>query len=165
MHTFPWWNYIEVIDRQSKAVENQEGRVVITTLRNYSMPLIRYDIGDVAIAGGWGCDCGRNSLLLKKVIGRTLGYFKKADGSLAHSHFLVQALFFREWIRRFQIIQDEIDHVVIKVQLNKDTKPIDSDLEDITKKTKILMGESCKVDFDFVEEIIRGFAIACAENK
>ncbi len=153
MHTFPWWNYIEILDEWGVAVQNQEGRVVVTTLHNYSMPLIRYDIGDVAIAGGWGCDCGRNSLLLKTVIGRTLGYFKKADGSLVHSHFLVQALFFRDWIKRFQIIQDEIDHVLIKVQLNENA--VESDVEDITRKTKILMGESCKVDFEYVEDISR----------
>ncbi len=155
MHTFPWWNYVEILDEQGKAVQNQEGRVVVTTLHNYSMPLIRYDIGDVAVAGGWGCDCGRNSMLLKKVVGRTLGYFKKADGSLAHSHFLVQALFFRNWIKRFQIIQDQIDHVLIKVQLNENAQADKADIEDITKKTKILMGESCRVDFDFVEEIHR----------
>jgi phenylacetate-CoA ligase len=155
MHTFPWWNYIEILNEQGKTVQNQEGRVVVTTLHNYSMPLIRYDIGDVAVAGGWGCDCGRNTMLLKKVVGRTLGYFKKADGSLAHSHFIVQAVFFRNWIKRFQIIQDEIDHVLIKVQLNENTEANKSDIEDITKKTKILMGESCKVDFDFVDEIHR----------
>lgn len=155
MHTFPWWNYLEILDEGGKAVQNQEGRVIVTTLYNYSMPLIRYDIGDVAVAGGWGCDCGRNSMLLKKVVGRTLGYFKKADGSLAHSHFLVQAVFFRDWIKRFQIIQDEIDHVLIKVQLNENTEADKSDIEDITRKTKILMGENCKVDFDFVEDIRR----------
>lgn len=155
MHTFPWWNYVEVLNEQGQAVQNQEGRVIVTTLHNYSMPLIRYEIGDVAVAGGWGCDCGRNSMLLKTVVGRTLGYFKKADGSLVHSHFIVQALFFRNWIKRFQIIQDEIDHVLIKIQLNESAKDFDSDIEDITKKTKILMGESCKFDIEYVEDISR----------
>ncbi|MBN2182689.1 MAG: phenylacetate--CoA ligase family protein [Sedimentisphaerales bacterium] len=155
MHTFPWWNHVEILDEHDKSIQNQEGRVVVTTFHNYSMPLIRYEIGDVAVAGGWGCDCGRNSMLLKKVIGRTLGYFKKADGSLVHSHFLVQALFFRDWIKRFQIIQDEIDHVLIKVQLNENASADKGDIEDITRKTKILMGDSCKVDFDFVEQIHR----------
>ena len=155
MHTFPWWNFVEILNEQAEPVQNQQGKVIITTLHNYSMPLIRYDIGDVAVAGGWGCDCGRNSMLLKKVVGRTLGYFKKADGSLAHSHFLVQALFFRDWIKMFQIIQDDIDHVLIKVQLNENAEADKADIEDITKKTKILMGESCRVDFDFVDEIHR----------
>ena len=155
MHTFPWWNYIEIINQDGEPVENQEGRVIVTTLHNYSMPLIRYEIGDVAIGGEHGCDCGRNSLLIRKVMGRTLGYFKKPDGSLAHSHFLVQALFFRGWIKRFQIIQDEIDHIFIKVELGHGCEPLQADIEDISKKTKILMGQTCRVDFEYVPVIER----------
>lgn len=155
LHTFPWWNYIEILDSRGQRVESQEGKVVVTTLHNYSMPLIRYEIGDVAIGGGYGCQCRRNTFLLKRVVGRTLGYFKKPDGSLAHSHFIVQALFFRDWIKRFQIVQDEIEHVLIKIELQENVRPPEEDIEDITRKTKILMGETCKVDFDFVDNISR----------
>ena len=154
LHTFPWWNYVEILDEKNRLVEDeQEGNIIVTTLHNYSMPLIRYEIGDVAIGGGYECSCGRNTFLLKKVLGRTLGYFRKADGSLAHSHLIVQALFLRDWIKKFQIIQDKIDHILIKVQLNENRKPCNEDIEDITRKTKILMGQSCQVDFKFVDNI------------
>jgi len=155
LHTFAWYNYIEILDDQQNPVTEGQGNVVVTTLRNYSMPLIRYEIGDVAVAGGYECPCGRNSFQLKNVLGRTLGYFKKSDGSLAHSHFLVQALFFRDWIKRFQVIQDAFDHVIIRVELSENQKPVDDDMADITEKTRILMGQSCKVDFEFVENIGR----------
>ncbi|MBA7485878.1 hypothetical protein ES707_21430 [subsurface metagenome] len=156
LHTFPWWNYVEILDEKNRPVENeQEGNVVVTTLHNYSMPLIRYEIGDVAVAGGYNCNCGKNTFLLKKVLGRTLGYFKKSDGSLAHSHFIVQSLFFRDWIKRFQVIQDRIDHIVIKVELNVGVDPIQEDIEDITAKIKILMGQNCWVDFDFAQSLER----------
>ena len=46
------------------------GRVVVTHLHNYAMPLIRYEIGDYAIAGG-NCDCGINLPVLERVVGRT----------------------------------------------------------------------------------------------
>lgn len=155
LHTFPWWNYVEVLDEKGMPVENQEGNVVVTTLHNYSMPLIRYETGDVAIGGGYECGCGRNTFLLRKIVGRTLGYFKKSDGSLVHSHFIVQSLFFRDWIKRFQVIQDRIDHILIRVELYENRKPLEEDIEDITRKTKIIMGASCKVDFDFVESMER----------
>lgn len=156
LHTFPWWCYVEILDEKNNPVENgQEGNIVVTTLHNYSMPLIRYKIGDVAIAGGNKCGCGRNTFLLKEVLGRTLGYFKKSDGSLTHSHFIVQALFLRDWIKRFQIIQDRIDHILIRVELYEHREPYKEDIEDITRKTKIIMGASCKVDFDFVESMER----------
>jgi phenylacetate-CoA ligase len=155
LHTFPWWGYVEILDDKDKPVENKEGNVIVTTLHNYSMPLIRYKIGDVAIGGGHKCSCGKETFLLKKILGRTLGYFKKSDGSLVHSHFIVQSLFFRDWIKRFQLIQDRIDHILIKVELDKDRKPPEEDLEDITQKTKMLMGQSCSVDFEFVDHIGR----------
>ncbi len=155
MHTFPWWNRVEVVNEQDQPLSEGEGRVVVTTLENFTMPLIRYEIGDVAIADGYECACGRHSFKLKTVMGRTLGYFKKPDGSLAHSHFLVQALFFRDWIKRFQIVQDRLDHVLIRVEKVVSCTPPEEDLSDINRKTKVLMGDSCQVEFVFVPEIER----------
>ncbi len=155
MHTFPWWNRVEVVDDQNQAMEHGEGRVVVTTLENYTMPLIRYDIGDVAIADGYECECGRHSFKLKTVMGRTLGYFKKPDGSLAHSHFLVQALFFRDWIKRFQVVQDRLDHILIRIEKVANCEAPPEDQSDITRKTKVLMGDACAVEFVFVPEIER----------
>jgi len=155
LHVFAWQNYVEILDNRGRPTESGEGEVAVTTLHNYSMPLIRYQLGDVAVSGGYGCSCGRNTLLLSNVMGRTLGYFKKSDGSLAHSHFIVQALFFRDWIKRFQVIQDEIDHILIKVELRENTKPLEEDINDITEKTRLLMGTGCRVDFKFVDNISR----------
>lgn len=155
LHTFPWWNVVEILNQNNQRLEEGQGRVVLTTLENYSMPLIRYDIGDVAIAGGWDCPCGRHTFLLKELSGRTLGFYKKEDGSLVHSHFLVQSLFFRDWIKRFQIIQDEYNHILINIELRTDKKPDEEDIKDITKKTKLLMGDNCAVDFQFVDCISR----------
>jgi len=155
LHAFPWWNHLEVVGQDDQPLEQGEGRVVVTTLENFSMPLIRYEIGDVAVAGGHDCGCGRHSFQLSQVMGRTLGYFKKADGSLAHSHFLVQALFFRSWIKRFQIVQDALDHVLIRVEQAPNIDMPSAEQEDIIQKTKVLMGAQCQVEFDFVEEISR----------
>jgi len=155
MHTFPWWNRVEVVDEQDQPMNTGEGRVVVTTLENYTMPLIRYEIGDVAIADGYDCACGRHSFKLKTVMGRTLGYFKKPDGSLAHSHFLVQALFFRDWIKRFQVVQDRLDHVLIRIEKVASCEAREEDLSDIIRKTKVLMGDSCEVEIVFVSEIER----------
>ena len=88
-------------------------------------------------------------------MGRTLGYFKKPDGSLAHSHFLVQVLFFQQWIKRFQIIQDELDHILIRIEKDISIEVPSGDLKTIVAKTRVLMGSSCGVDFDFVDEIER----------
>ncbi|RKY07228.1 MAG: phenylacetate--CoA ligase family protein [Planctomycetota bacterium] len=155
LHTFPWFNYVEVVGENSKTIQDGEGEVLVTTLENYSMPLIRYEIGDAAVVGDSRCLCGRNSFQLKKVIGRTLGYFKKSDGSLVHSHFIVQSLFFRSWLKQFQIIQDRMGHISIKLELHKGFEPSEEDVKDIKKKTRILMGQNCEVEFVLVDKIER----------
>ncbi|MFC1851265.1 phenylacetate--CoA ligase family protein [candidate division CSSED10-310 bacterium] len=158
LHTFPWWNLIEIIDENERPVENGTGRILVTTFENYSMPLIRYEIGDVATAGGYTCDCGRASFQLNRILGRTIGYFQKADGSRAHSHFIVQAMYYKDWIKRFQIIQDAIDHLLIRIECSENREMSTPDLDDITTKTRILMGKQCAVDFEFVESIKRSWS-------
>ena len=52
MHFFPFWNYLEVLDENNHAVEvGQEGKVVLTNLFNYSIPVIRNEIGDTVVLG------------------------------------------------------------------------------------------------------------------
>ena len=155
LHAFPWFNYVEILDENGNVSDDAQGDLTVTTLQNYSMPLIRYSIGDVAIQGKSDCSCGLKTPMLEKVIGRTLGYFKKADGSLVHSHFIVQALFFKDWIKTFQIIQQDIDMVEIDIQLKTGHTASDADTAQIAEKTKVLMGPSCRVEFKFVDNIER----------
>ncbi len=154
LHSFPWWQYLELIDNDSGLpIAEGQGQVVITTLENYSMPLIRYAIGDAAALDAGACPCGVQTPILKEVLGRTLGYFKKADGTKVHSHFLVQALFHKRWIRRFQIIQTDSNRVVFRIENARPQEPPNSDLEEIAEKTRILMGPACRTEFEFVESI------------
>jgi len=83
LHTFPWFNFVEILDKNGENIKaGEEGSIIVTTLENYSMPLIRYSIGDAAMSAGYlECICGRNFFSLEKILGRTLGYFKKRDGS------------------------------------------------------------------------------------
>jgi phenylacetate-CoA ligase len=155
LHTFPWRNLVEVLDSKGNPKESGEGNIVVTTLDNFSMPLIRYDIGDVAVMGNNKCSCGRKTVVLDSVLGRTLGYFMKDDGMLVHSHFIVQALFFRPWIQRFKVIQEAINEIIILVELKPGVEAEPNDMRDITHKTQVLMGEQCRVDFRFTDKIER----------
>lgn len=50
---------VEVLDGAGRpCAEGEEGGIVVTGLRNYATPLVRYAIGDRAIRGG-ACPCGR----------------------------------------------------------------------------------------------------------
>lgn len=71
---------VEVLrDDGSSCVPGETGRVVITTLHNFAMPLIRYAIGDYAEVAG-PCACGRGLPHLARIMGRSRNMLRTADG-------------------------------------------------------------------------------------
>ena len=71
---------VEVLDDKGDPCEPGEiGRVILTTLHNFAMPLIRYQIGDYAEAGG-PCPCGRGLPTLKRILGRRRNRARLPDG-------------------------------------------------------------------------------------
>lgn len=62
--------YLELLDCDGQPVPSgQAGRVVVTALHNFASPLLRYELGDWAIAGAL-CECGRGLPVLQRVLGR-----------------------------------------------------------------------------------------------
>lgn len=71
---------VEIVDGDGRSCPTgEEGRVVVTTLTNFATPLIRYDIGDRAIAGQT-CGCGRNLPVLSRILGRERNLLVTKDG-------------------------------------------------------------------------------------
>jgi phenylacetate-CoA ligase len=72
---------VEVLDEQGRlCAPGQIGRVVITALHNFAMPLIRYEIGDYAEVGE-ACACGRGLPTLRRIMGRQRNMAILPDGS------------------------------------------------------------------------------------
>ncbi|MBC7780292.1 MAG: phenylacetate--CoA ligase family protein [Proteobacteria bacterium] len=61
---------LELVDADGvPVVKGTRGRVIATSLLNFAMPLVRYDTGDHATAGG-ACNCGRTLRVLGRINGR-----------------------------------------------------------------------------------------------
>lgn len=72
---------IEIIDDAGEPCEAGEtGRVIVTPLRNFAMPLLRYEIGDYAEVGA-PCDCGRALPVVKRILGRQRNMLVTPDGA------------------------------------------------------------------------------------
>lgn len=72
---------VELVDEQGHAVPaGVPGRVLVTSLHSYAQPIIRYDIGDVAV-GGTSCDCGLKLPVLQRIEGRERSFLRLPDGS------------------------------------------------------------------------------------
>lgn len=73
----PLYGYVEVLDDNGNHVkENEVGEVVVTSLHNYAMPLIRYKTGDYAEYGGKD----DRYMYLNRVLGRTQDYIYTSRG-------------------------------------------------------------------------------------
>jgi phenylacetate-CoA ligase len=63
--------HVEILDDAGKPVEpGKTGRIIVTSLTNTAMPLLRYDTGDLAQAVDADCSCGRTLPAFGDVLGR-----------------------------------------------------------------------------------------------
>lgn len=73
--------YIEILnDAGASCAAGEIGRVVVTPLYNFAMPLLRYEIGDYAEAGA-ACTCGRGLPVITRILGRTRNMLTLPDGN------------------------------------------------------------------------------------
>ena len=143
---------VEIINGQGKpCLPGQEGEIVITLLTNYAMPLIRYRIGDMGIRADKECTCGRGAYLLKTVTGRTVDIFLTKEGEKVDGEYFTHLIYFKDWVQQFQFIQEELELIKVKIQANGE--PPTNNLKEIEEKIRFVMGQSCRVEFEFVDDI------------
>ncbi|MDR3473097.1 MAG: hypothetical protein P4M09_15665 [Devosia sp.] len=71
---------LEILDEDGNPCESgKTGRVVITPFFSTAQPLIRYDHGDLAVAGE-RCVCGRTLPTITHLLGRVVHLFRHPDG-------------------------------------------------------------------------------------
>ena len=140
--------FVEILDTSGNPVKKgEEGEVVITTLNNFYMPLIRYRIGDRAIKGD---DLHFGTLKLEKVVGRTLGVIYRTDGNKIDGQFFTTLFFNKSSVKNFQLVQKALDHVIL--YLVKSDAFDSSELNKIVDRIKIEL-PGADVEVVFVEKI------------
>ena len=139
----PYLNYTEVVD----------GKVVLTSLTNYSMPFLRYEIGDTAEpwTGPQDPEFGCRRKVFKAITGRSHSHFKTASGGIVHGLFFTHQFYFLKWVTQFQVVQDRLDHITCHVVAA--AEPVKADMEQIRERIRGVMGASCDVDFRFTDRI------------
>jgi len=150
MHILMFNNYVEILNKDNQPVEEgEEGRVVVTCLHNYAMPLIRYEIGDTAILGTEKCRCGNFLPTLKKITGRITDNFIKKDGTIVHGEYFTHLFYLKDWVKTFQVIQEDYEKIKILMVLNGEKN--NNEKEDIENKIKLVMGIKCNIKWELVK--------------
>jgi phenylacetate-CoA ligase len=104
---------LEVVPDPS--IPRPAGRIVITDLLNFSMPLIRYEVGDVGAWAGRMCACGRSLPLLTDVQGRITDFLTLPDGCRVSGPALTLVVSDMADVSQVQFVQSSLDSVVLRV--------------------------------------------------
>lgn len=145
---------VEILDEAGKpCAPGETGRVVLTTLHNFAMPLIRYELGDYAEVGE-PCDCGRGLPVLRRIHGRRRNMIALPDGR-RHWPSLPSAIWLSVApIRQFQMIQPAADCLEILYVMERPLTP-----EERNRLEKLLaerLGHAFFIRWQQVDAIERG---------
>ena len=111
---------VEVLDDDGAPCgPGETGQIVVSTLHNFAMPLLRYASGDYAEVGA-PCACGRGLPVLTRIVGRQRNMLLRPDGSRYWPSFPSESWAKIAPIEQFQVIQRERDLVELRVVALRD---------------------------------------------
>lgn len=145
--------WVEVVDDAGRACAPGEvGRVVVTSLHNFAMPLIRYELGDYAEVGA-PCPCGRGLPVLSRILGRTRNMLVMPDGSRRWP-----LLGWREFrkiapVIQHQMVQRSLDLIEVRLVVER---PLTAGEEDLLRvRIQEALGYPFLLTFAYLPEIPR----------
>ncbi|HEY0970497.1 MAG TPA: hypothetical protein VGE02_05920 [Gemmatimonadales bacterium] len=158
LHVCSPQHVVELLDPEGRPVKpGERGEVVVTLLTNYSMPLVRYRIGDVASWSGEECSCGRAWPLLENVAGRVSDIFVRHDGARVHGEYFTHLFYFLPWVRKFQVVQEAHNDVLVRIVPRERgiecTPDALRDMTDVEAKVRLVLGNGCRVRTEFCDNI------------
>jgi phenylacetate-CoA ligase len=92
------------------------------------MPLIRYNLDDVAVLTDERCGCGRSWPRIKHIIGRTREYITLLSGRRINPRSIRRVMSEEVWknifvIQQYQFIQESRDKILMKIVKGRDFDP------------------------------------------
>jgi phenylacetate-CoA ligase len=149
LHVMADLRIVEVINEAGRPAEPGEvGRVVLTDLTNYAMPLIRYANDDLA---SWKadepCPCGRTLPRLASIHGRSSDVIRLKDGSRIHGYFFMFLFYGVRGVDQFQVRQTSLDTLDILIKPNAEFRPglLDELKERIDRHTGAVFRIECRL--------------------
>jgi len=135
------------LDNNEPAESGQLGRIVITDLFNYGMPLIRYDTGDI---GAYAVEPDNSgNTYLSSIEGRKLDLLFDTSGNLVSSYIVYKNMWQYTEIIQYQLIQESKTEYVFKINIegsfNKEVQLIN--------EFKEYLGEDAIFNVEYVSEI------------
>jgi len=137
---------VEILDDAGRpCAPGETGHVVATALHNLATPLIRYDLGDYAIAGG-ACACGRTLPVIGQIRGRVRNLVRTPGGKRSWPVDLGRVRSVPA-IRQAQFVQTSIDTIQLVFVSDR---PLTAEEE-----RRATQAVRSALDYDFNVELVR----------
>jgi len=107
--------YVEVVKGDKLVGFGECGKLLITDLLNYAMPLIRYEIGDVGMIIRNKCTCGRGLSMIANIKGRITDFISLPDGRVISGPIALPLITNVPGLKQAQIIQHKPDLLELRV--------------------------------------------------
>ncbi len=154
LHLFTEGVFAEIIKENGEPAKAGEmGRLIITDLFNKAMPLIRYEIGDMAVASDNRiCKCGSELPLIEKYLGRDRDIIFDSYGNPKPGYLFVEVIKHLNLDAQLQVIQPDKHSLLVKVVKNSIGE---IDLEELKSEYQKIVGPRFTITFDFTDEVKR----------
>lgn len=138
MHIDSERSIMEVVDKTNEQIKDGSGRIISTSLYNYALPFIRYETMDQGVITSEICSCGRESPILREIIGREQEILVTPEGKHIHGEFFTHIFWEIPHVKEFQVIQDSIDQITIEMVVDDifDEKNLDMIRNYIRKRSE-----------------------------
>jgi phenylacetate-CoA ligase len=145
--------FVEVLDKQWQRLPSSEiGHIVVTDLENYTMPLIRYVIGDMGHMIDEPCRCGRSFPLISDLQGRRSDSMGTRRGEII-TPWQVEELFQGdEKIRFFQVLR-EGRSIRVKIVPKSGLSFGHDIIEEYSQRVNRVFGEPVPVEIETTDHV------------
>jgi phenylacetate-CoA ligase len=132
----------------------EEGELLLTGLTNRAMPLLRYAIGDVGVAGDEVCPCGRGFPTMRLLQGRVDDFLVLPSGRRLSPRMVNPAFEFLPGILEHVLVQEAVDHIVVHLNVTppyRQTTPAR-----VAQALRDLFGEPLRLEVRIAANLERG---------
>ncbi|WP_341530178.1 hypothetical protein WKK05_13310 [Nostoc sp. UHCC 0302] len=145
---------ILALDRDEPVSPGTLGRIVVTDLYNYALPMIRYDTGDIGSIIPNDCSQFMTPILQSLEGRRTDTLYDTMGRRLVP--FILRSIFSEKLnvspsciLKQYQLIQEDRTHYRLRLCVNETF----SEAESMIEILKHLLGDDAQIEVDYVDEI------------
>jgi phenylacetate-CoA ligase len=143
---------VEFIRTEEKVSCDFQCRVVVTNLHSFAMPIIRYELDDIAIPIDKKALCGRCLPSMKVILGRSDDFVVLPSGKLLSPRFFSAIMREVVGVEQWRILQDDTGHIAILLVPSRYFSEIT--IKQLKDKVSRNAGEELQIEIRIVNQIL-----------